>query len=116
MADIAAVVSVVCLAGGVPATMALVGLYRMGEDDADSATAPGAGDTQLAVVVEPHAVGLRFSSDANTDYLLQINNQAASGPWTNAPFTIHGTGNEITVFDPDGYSTQKTYQILALPP
>lgn len=81
----------VCLAGGVPVLM------------------------DLTVVVDPDTIGLRFNSNPNSDYRLQFNNQAASGPWTNAPFTIHGTGDEITVFDPDGYSTQKTYRLIALP-
>jgi hypothetical protein len=58
--------------------------------------------------------GLRFTSELSADYVLQFANLPNTNTHFGTGFTIHGTGNDITVLDPDGFSTSKVYRILKL--
>jgi hypothetical protein len=58
--------------------------------------------------------GLRFASDTNSNYVLQFANHPNPNSFLGTGFTVQGTGADITVLDPDGFSTSKVYRILKL--
>ena len=58
---------------------------------------------------------LSFSSTIGEAYRLRSTTNPIAGPWTNAPYLIEGTGLDMLAFDPTGFSTQKTYQVVVEP-
>jgi len=58
--------------------------------------------------------GFRFASDTNSNYVLQFANHPNPNSFLGTGFTVQGTGADITVLDPDGFSTSKVYRILKL--
>lgn len=60
-------------------------------------------------------IGMQFDSFTGTTYRLQFTSAIISGVWTNADYVMFGTGEQMTAFDPSGFSTQKSYRVVALP-
>jgi hypothetical protein len=60
-------------------------------------------------------IGMQFDSFTGTNYRLQFTTDMNSGIWVNADYLMFGTGQEMTAFDPSGFSTQKSYRVVALP-
>ena len=58
---------------------------------------------------------LSFSSVVGENYRLRFTSDLIAGAWTNAPYLIEGTGFEMLAFDPDGFSAQKSYQVVVEP-
>lgn len=69
-------------------------------------------EISFAAIDVDDTVGLQFDSQAGADYGLQFATSPSTNDWTDTPYTIHGTGDPMTVFDTTGFSTQKTYRIL----
>ena len=60
-------------------------------------------------------IGMAFDSFTGTTYRLQHTTNMSGGVWTDADYVMFGTGEEMTAFDPSGFSTQKSYRVVALP-
>ena len=59
--------------------------------------------------------GLTFTSAVSQTYVFEKSDDALTGIWERASMTIEGNGGVITVFDPDGYSSNKVYRLIELP-
>jgi hypothetical protein len=73
---------------------------------------PGPKITEVGFVDDTVLV---FTSLNGQNYALESTIDETTGVWVKAPYTIEGTGGDITLYDPDGYSTNKTYRLLEVP-
>ena len=94
----------------------------------DGASGISVFDTILAALYTDGPVGVAFTEAAIEDvtalsfpsvvgesYRLRFTSDPISGPWTNTPYLLEGTGLDMLAFDPAGFSTQKTYQVTIEP-
>lgn len=74
----------------------------------------GAGGDVVTVTPLPvdDVIGVGFETGSNATYRLQSTESLVSGPWTNTPLLLDGTGGPLTAFDPTGSSTRKNYRIV----
>jgi hypothetical protein len=68
--------------------------------------------TEMAIADE---TALSFTSVVSETYRLRFSSNPISGTWTNTPYLLEGTGLDMFAFDPTGFSTQKTYQVVIEP-
>ena len=73
----------------------------------------GAWQTVVISTVEvENVMGLEFASVDGTLYELQSATNLPSGTFESTGGLVQGTGGVVTMFDPTGFSTQKTYRVL----
>ena len=65
-------------------------------------------------IVRGEVTGLSFVSEADITYRLEYERPSAPGMWTDTGIEVTGNGSTLTVFDPHGYSAQKTYRLAVV--
>jgi hypothetical protein len=56
--------------------------------------------------------GLEFQSDTGSTYRLEFKNDPGDPEFIRTGYEMVGDGGHLRAFDPDGFNTQKTYQIV----
>jgi hypothetical protein len=72
------------------------------------------GPAWVSMDIQP-AEGLVFTSVSNETYRLQAEVPPATNVWVSRALVVHGNGEEITAFDPVGFSPSNTYRLVVLP-
>lgn len=59
------------------------------------------------------ATGIQFAGETGTVYALQYELTASPGVWMDAGIERRGTGSNTLLFDPAGFSTERTYRVIS---